>query len=391
MTTASAPGPVKTRLVYYIAGFDTRSARSYHQLYSTEAELQQPVNRCEYKVSEAEPSGPRGTSWTIRARDGEHEIETRYTFLQWNDIVHEHWPRSTTRVALSVPAFYLRFAANGGIARTWQLSRAFFWMLMLPLFYTLATLLAASLAAYGAANLASRWVPASWPEPWTWIAAGLAAAALVVKGGLLVSEQQRVFWLMRAWTFLLIWGRENPEPWQQRWEEFARKIEDELQANPADEVLIVGHSAGAMAAIAVAERWLALGGQRPDKVKLVTLGNATPMLSIIPEAGWFREQIATVGASNMPWIDYTAPTDALCYALVDSFTSCGLPSPNRRSYRVKSARFDKMFKPENFAKIRHDYFRVHFQYLMATCNEVDNDFFRLTAGPKHLVVEAPAP
>jgi len=49
-----------------------------------------------------------------------------------------------------------------------------------------------------------------------------------------------------------------------------------------------------------------------------------------------------------------------------------------------------MFKPENYAKVRRDYFRIHFQYLMSTWQPVENDYFLLTAGPRPLVVDASA-
>ena len=293
-------------------------------------------------------------------------------------------------MAASVPAFYWAFARNGGIAKTWRLSRGFGWMLILPLLFTSVGIAAAAAAAMGAAALTAMWASAGTAAA---VLAGVAAGALVSLGALVVTERSRVYWLMRAWKFLLYWGRQESDPLQPRWDEFAQKIEADLQQEPVDEVLIVGHSAGAMVAIAVAERWLALprqGRPRSDKVKLVTLGNATPILSIIPEAAWFRRQIAAVGAADLPWIDYTAPTDPLCYALVDPFTSCGLPSPARRTYRVKSARFDRMFRPEDYALVRRDYFRIHFQYLMSTWQPVENDYFRLTAGPWPLVVDASA-
>ena len=391
MNTPS-PSPVRRRLVYYLAGFDTRSARFYHQLYKTEAALQQPVNGCEYEVGDPVPDGPHCATWTVRARCGGSSVETRYSFLHWNDIVREHWPASSARVASRLPAFYWTYWRNGGVGKTWRLCRAFGWMLMLPLLFVLAGLLVAGLAALGAAALAMRWAPGgSLGTTATWLAAGIAGA-LVFQGALVATERSRVFWLMRAWTFMLHWGQKS-DPLQARWDEFAQKIESDLLTEPVDEVLIIGHSAGAMSAIAVAERWLALardGRMPPDKVKLVTIGNATPLLGVIPEAEWFRRQIAAVGASDMPWIDYTAPSDPLCYALVNPFVACGLPSPERKTYRVKSARFDKMFRPEDYAQVRRDYFRIHFQYLMSTWQPVENDYFSLTAGPWPLVVDSSA-
>lgn len=378
---------VTRRRVYYLAGFDTRGPRFYHQLYRTESERQQAINGCRYTVGDLQPGAAHSSHFTVHTEWAGGEVDTRYTFLQWNDIIRAHWPASTLRVAASIPAFYLHYGRSGGLRRTRELARPFYLMMMLPLWYVLAGGLLGLLAGLGAAWLAQ----AQGLGPAAAAACGLAAFALLLAGTLVACERQRVFWLMRAWTFMIDWAR-HPGPTRERWESFAAQIDAELATEPADEVLIVGHSAGAMAAISVADRWLAranVAGPRPTHVKLMTVGNATPLLGVIPEADWFRAQIAAVGASEMTWMEYTAPADPLCYALVDPFVGCGLAPVKRPGYRIKSARFDRMFDPADYRKIRRDFFKIHFQYLVATCRAVDNDYFSLTAGPRRLPIDAP--
>lgn len=387
MTTSPASEApfVTRRQVYYLAGFDTRGPRFYHQLYKSEAARQQQINGCNYDVGELFPSGPHSSSCVVQTRSANASVHTTYTFLQWNDIIRDHWPASTTLVAARMPAFYWHYGLTGCLAKTRRLSRPFFWMILLPLLYASAGLLAAALA-----GLAAAWLASHWTAGLIAAVAGTAVTVALTIATLFACEHLRVFWLMRAWTFMVEWAR-HPAPLQQRFGEFARQIEAELQAEPADEVLIIGHSAGSMAAISVAESWLALGvdgAPRPSKVKLMLIGSATPLLGVIPEAGWFRAQVAAVGASNMPWIDYTAPADPLCYALVNPFTALGLTAPTRSNFKIKSARFDKMFDAAEYRKIRFDFFRIHFQYLVATARSVENDYFTLTAGPHPLVVDA---
>jgi hypothetical protein len=87
-------------------------------------------------------------------------------------------------------------------------------------------------------------------------------------------------------------------------------------------------------------------------------------------------------------MEITAPSDPLCYALVNPFSACGLATPTRSSFQLKSARFDKMFDPPEYALLRKDFFRIHFQYLMATRHPVENDYFSLTAGTRPLIVRS---
>ena len=210
---------------------------------------------------------------------------------------------------------------------------------------------------------------------------------------LVQAERIKLFWLARIHLFMHEWGRTAPPDLARRWEQLAAIIQQDLVADaaagtPADEVLVVGHSVGAAVAVAVVERWLALQGGSPVAVpvKLLTLGQVIPMVGRMPEAGEYRRQLAVVRDASLPWLDMTAPADLLCYALMDPFIASGIATTTRAGYRMKSARFDRMFDPGTYIQLRRDFFRVHFQYLMATQRPVDNDFFGLACGPRPLEV-----
>lgn len=384
---------VARRRVYYISGFDPRGARFYHQLCQSEAAQQQAVNGCRYEVSGRRNDGKLAAQWTVHTHADGQTTETRHVFLRWDDLIRDHWPTSRTRVMARLPAFYWHFLTGGVLRRTWGCgARPIFWIFLAPLLYALLALLVAGVAA-GVSGVVLRL--ANLPVWMATAAAALAAAALL-RGALTRADDARLFWLSRIHLFMLDWGRTGPEPFAQRWAAFAARIQDDLAADTEDsrpdEVLIVGHSVGAVAAVAVAERWLALqpAGHAPAvPVKLLTLGQVIPMLGLIPQARWFRDQLSVVSACALPWLDMTAPADPLCYALVDPAAACGLAPVTRSDYRLRSARFDRMFAPADYAQLRRDVFRIHFQYLMATRKPVDNDFFHLTCGTRPLAVHRP--
>lgn len=377
--------PVRRRRVYYFAGFDTRGARSYHALYRDEAARQQACGDRRYAVGPAEAAGEALTDWQIEALHGGQATRTHYRFMAWNDLLRAYWPERLGPVLASMPAFYLRFAACGALGRTRRLAAPFFWMILLPLLHSLAALLLGGLAAVA---LGLAW-PAGWGPPGLGLILSVLLGLAVLAGLLHLGERGRVFWLMRAWRFLWDWSGRRIPALEQRLDAFAARIEQDLQQPvadeaPADEVLLVGHSAGALAAVSVAARWLAgrTSGPAPQ-VKLLTLGPVHPFLGMIPQAGWYREQLAQVAASGMSWLDLSAPGDPLCYALVDPLAACGLP-PAPPNLRLKSARFDRMLAPERYARLRRDIFRIHFQYLMASERPVEHDYFQLSAGPQRL-------
>jgi hypothetical protein len=396
MTKPALQPPVRRRRVYYISGFDPRGARFYHQLYRTEAELQQAINGASYQVGRREKTGEYTAAWDIVSRsDGDAaETETRYSFLGWDDLIRANWPATTAAVVGAIPGFYWGYTADGGVRATWRCIPHGIWSLLSPLIWLSASLLLALLVFVGGLALAAQFAGSS-----AWLAgfSGVLLAFGVLKAALSVAEKVRLPWLMRILLFVRHWGRQRPAALDARWVEFAAGIHadlsaDAVQGQPADEVLIVGHSVGALGAIAVVDAFLQQKPALPfDRIRMLTFGNITPMLGFVPEAGWFREQVARVGASAIAWKDYSAPSDPLCYALVDPFQVCGLAAPGGAGFEVRSARFDLMFPAQHFKTLRRDAFRIHFQYLMSTQLPVGNDFFSLTAGPAALVVRPAEP
>ena len=67
----------------------------------------------------------------------------------------------------------------------------------------------------------------------------------------------------------------------------------------ADEVLVVGHSTGAQAAVSLLARALKLEadpGRHGSQVSLLTLGGSIPMLAWWPQSQWFRDEL-----ERQPW------------------------------------------------------------------------------------------
>jgi hypothetical protein len=149
-----------------------------------------------------------------------------------------------------------------------------------------------------------------------------------------------------------------------------------------------------MLAVSVMARALAkqpslLGRRAP--VALLTLGQCIPVLSYQPEAEDFRGELARLRqASDLVWIDFTAPPDGCCFALMDPTEVCldgqsGAREPSLGGPKRLSPRFAKSFSPQLYRLIRRDKYRCHFQYLMATELPAAFDYFSVTAGPLTLM------
>lgn len=377
---------IRKRQVYYLSGFDARGVRFYHPLYKDQAALQDRINGSTLKVGDAHPTGEHAITWDIQADHGGQRTDTRYTFLRWDDLVREHWPASKSYVARHVLSFYVRYFLCGGVARSWRCSRRYVASMLAPLAYGLIAVLLACLAGWGMATILAGRVQAG-PTLWTWLA-GVSTTCAVGWAALWWAERSRLLWLSRAWIFIHRWGQREEVALSARWQALAQHIAADQAAANADEIVLIGHSAGTMAVVSVLSELLVLpkGQALVPKLRLMTLGHVVPMLAFFPRAQAFRAHVAAVARSTVPWLDFTAPSDPLCMALANPLIGSVDPlvASNIAPVVVRSARFDRMFDAAKHQRLRKDAFLIHFRYLMATDLPVTNDYFSLTAGPKPL-------
>jgi hypothetical protein len=109
----------------------------------------------------------------------------------------------------------------------------------------------------------------------------------------------------------------------------------------------------------------------------------------MPGAASFREELRSLANDpRIPWTDFTAPPDPLCFFQVHPIQASGIPCSTPERPRQVSVRVFPMFTAATYSRIRRNKLRIHFQYLMASELPSDYDYFRLTAGPGSLADHA---
>lgn len=394
-TPARDAGRVRRRLVLYLSGFDPQGPGHYHGLYAEQAALQARVTGDRIQVGPRQRAGANA-AWDVLCQpaDGGSAVETRYEFLRWDDIVRQHWPRGQARLLALTLATTGRMLRNGSLWRILQTS----WPAFIALAAPAGLILGAALGLVMVVAAALRLAEASSPL------VGLAAMAALL--GILVALARRaqakvqMAWLMRSASVILQQARGGLPALDQRLDAFAAQLVAKASSDEADELLVVGHSSGAMLAVSVMARALALAPtllERRTSVALLTLGQCIPVLSYQPEAAGFRGELATLRAARrLGWIDMTAPPDGCCFALMDPTEVCldgqGDESRTEGGPKRLSPRFAQSFSAERYRVIRRDKYRCHFQYLMATELPASFDYFSVTAGPLRLADRfAPSP
>lgn len=383
-SSGSAAGRrVRRRHVLYLSGFDPQGPGHYHALYAEQAALQAAVSG--YRIAVGARQRLAGNAcWDIRWEGVNGEVvETRYEFMRWDDIVRQHWPRGQLRLLAVTLSTTAKLVTNGSLWRILQTSWPAFLALSLP-----ATLLAGVCAAtLGLLGLGA-WIGARWGW-WLGVLLIVAGAWPLRASAQRAQDKVQMAWLMRSASVVLRQARGDMPTLEQRLDAFADRLRDLVGTPDIDEVLVIGHSSGAMLAVSVVARALRTDPrllERPAALSVLTLGECIPLLSYQPDARAFRDELSVLRRTEgLSWIDVTAPPDGCCFALVDptEVVEDGWPASARTSAGPKrvSPRFAQCFPPQRYRDVRRDKYRCHFQYLMAVELPGTYDFFSLSAGP----------
>lgn len=370
------PAPVRRRHVFYISGFDPRGPSHYHALYRDEAARQSGVSGMHIEAGLRHNAGTGSASWTVDAAEQGDKVETHYEFLRWDDIAREHWIRSGPRMVWTTLRTTSGALVNGALWRMFKLSWPPAAALVSPGLLLLLALPAAALLA-AAARSAAGWKLA--------VAAGVCAVAALAGGA--IWRRWHMGWLMGSHAFTASQSERWSAGLAQRLDAWSGAIAAAAQDPANDEVLVVAHSSGTILGVSALSRAL----QKLDapaachgSLSFLTLGQCLPMLSTRPEAQWFRDELKHVAhCGALAWIDFSAPPDGCCFALVSPL-SPQAGGQAGEGPKLLSPRFAAMFAPADYAAVRKDRFRLHFQYIMSAPIADAYDYFAITAGSRTL-------
>ncbi|WP_232632020.1 alpha/beta hydrolase [Methylobacterium sp. Leaf118] len=415
------PGSVTRRHVFYVPGYDPEARSRYRLLFVREltryakvfGQSKRVIGRAEMRTlatapalpDAAEPTADREAlvqDWQVAAHPETEGAETRYEVLLWDDIVGRDFARSKFASAALLLVGTAHAVAVGKLVTFYRLHWKYGNVILYPFVMLLLLAAAAALVAWGVqAALAGGVFGLTLPMP-ARIGAGLIAALAVVKA--VEAGLNRIFFwqLLNDWVFNWQHGQGWRRDYERRLDAFADHVlarlhameQGQPDAPPPDEILIVGHSSGALTAVEIAARVIArnarigLGPEGPN-LGLVTLGSGLPLVALQPRARRLRAEIASlVTCRRIVWVDYGAPQDWMNFPGFNPIRELDLPLPPGAvvtNPTIRSARFRDIISPETYTRVRFRPFRMHFQFLMANDRPGDYDFFDMTLGPRRLL------
>jgi hypothetical protein len=391
---------VARRRVFYIPGYDPYPPRRYRELYRTESRKQALISgfRIEQKSDRSE------TGWQVRAEIEGAKVQTKIDVLVWHDLVQNSMQAGIAGTYAAMVRTAWIYLSTGTLRRLSWLAKGPVLAALYPVAILLLQLALAAFAASALGRLAGYIVVQAIAG-----ALGVFGFAPATDSGVLALIGALVFWAVFLPTAYLVlrWFKSHddktfayylmqdyaytasrrgayPDEIEARLIEFRHRVEAAMR-DDVDEVLIVGHSSGAQLAVSLMADLVRANRfhDGSQALSLLTLGQVIPMVSFLPEAQRLRRDLRLLSMSDqITWLDVSAPGDGCSFALSEPVAVSGVaPETGQKWPIVISAAFSKTLKPETFAKLRHRYFRLHFQYLCAFDRPGDYDYFRITAGP----------
>jgi pimeloyl-ACP methyl ester carboxylesterase len=385
---------VQHRHVIYIQGYDPRGLAQYYRMFRTELRKFSRLYQVAATISRPKvASDDEIASWSIDTKADDWQTHTTYDFLRFEDFIQQDLASPIWRTVCHSVWIYWRLVLSGTIARFGKANWRFATFITYPhLLLLLQAACAAGIAFVFEKGLNTLGIPDLFS-----IAAALAIF-IALLGAMLKYTENSTYVLYLLSDTIWTWEfsrRERPE-WDQRIDRFAQHLVDVVRSTDADEVVIVGHSSGSFLSTEMLARALKLDpalGRLGPRIVLLTLGGNFPIVGYHAVSAPFREQLRMLAVErSIDWIDCQARKDVMNFYQFDPIASHGIDvGAARRNPRIVAVRFRDIIRPEQYKKFRWQFFRVHFQFVMANERPDAYDFFMIVCGPVPLSERMAAP
>jgi hypothetical protein len=358
---------IRKRRVFHVPGYDPALPAAVKRRFMRELKRFEETWSAKASVSESADD----QSWRINASGPNWNVETQYRLVAWDDVIAAAGRKPMwTRIPQGLLAF-LDFAANAlpRYARAnWRY--AGFFLYPFVAFAALATLavyigrFAANASGYALIG----------------VAAALATFALLWQW-----PGRRIFLhlLFDDWIFSRGYLRHGDPEINAKLDRVARELVEAAHHADTDEIVVVGHSLGAVLAIDLLDRALKLEpalAQKGARIILISVGSSILKVGLHSAAAPFRaaaERVAS--APGIFWGDYQAISDIMNFYKRDPLTVMGLPT--RDVPLVRMVRIRHMLDPAVYKRIRYRPLRMHLQFVSGNNLRNAYDYFMLVCGP----------
>jgi hypothetical protein len=370
--------PIKKRDVIFVCGYEISRPEGHHRRFAKELPLFEAAWNVKTDLSPPSVDEHNHTAlWKLRTKGPNWQVETDYRMFWWGDLIAPDFELSNLRRFYVGLLALLDFVFSGALIAYFRTNWRYAFFFLYP--YVLM-----ALVGFAGFYLTRRAIGGVVP---------LADLLAVIVGfacafGLLLLPPKPFYvgYLLNDWHFAHDLVHRRRVALDQRFDGFARELVELARNSTADEIVIVGHSLGAVQAIDVVSRAKRLDpefGKGAVPLRIMTIGSSLLKIGLHPKAAELRAAVEAVsGDPNIYWVEFQAMTDIVNFYKSDPVTDLGLPPA--KNPVVQIVRIKHMLKPETYNGLKRDFFRVHRQFVMGNEQRYFYDYYMVCCGPVSL-------
>jgi pimeloyl-ACP methyl ester carboxylesterase len=376
MTSACSAAVIKRRCVFYIIGYEPLlPARVYQRFVRNLAVFRRTWNAAAHVLPLM--SNPEGDArWSVESGGPNWQVQSEIILLDWSDCVTDFAKLTWRQMALGfIALFNFLYAGSGSgyLRANWRyLLFCFYPIFLIGVFGIVGFLVASFIVPSGV----------HWRSVLL-LLLGLSCVALLLR---CLGRKLHFNYALLYWIFALDIVRQSRPDFEAKLDGLANAFVARLRATRADEVIIFGHSLGAVIMMQVVARALQKDVQlacHAGGLNLVSAGSSLLKIGLHPSAGHFRLAVSRVIAEPaIFWVEYQALIDILSFYKTNPVLKMGLPACGKPT--VKIIRIRNMLSDSTYRRIRWNYLRVHHQFTSGNERRYFYDFFMICCGPMPL-------
>ena len=341
--------PIKRRLVLNFPGFETIEgarllerldycARKTGEIWGFETS-QEFIDARDHIICAKQTSN--GKTW---------RVETDLRQFEWHDIIGRYERGFPWRFVYNFWR-YLAFFTDGTVVKYLFASNRYGAYSLFPLIFMLG---------FFAMGMAVAWLLLP-----VWPLRLLLAFAIMLLLARWVGARYYLNKTVGNWGFGRDLVLERSAQTQARIKGFASRLAAEIANADQDEIVILGHSFGAVLALGALYEALKLSPNVLDNKRLVFIaaGNSIPKIALAPKARYWREAMERVGqVKGLLWHEIQTKEDIVCFYKTDPFGLFGI-KPTCQVV-IDRVRFEEGMSRDYHKQMSRSAYRIHRQYVL---------------------------
>ncbi len=294
------------------------------------------------------------------------EASVRYVQFSWQDIISRYEDSAYPKSFFENFPKFLSFFWDGSVGRYFKASKRYWGFTIYPLLY----LIVAGIAAWFLGSIAATYLSLGWI--WSLPIAFL----LFFIFGKYPGDWIYVNLSINDWGFARDMCNQSNQEIEKRYEDFADCILEEIQNSSHDEILVVGHSFGAVWAVTA----LAKAFEKKPKliknknVTFLALGSSLLKIALVPEAKFLRNYIRDITSQkSIFWHEIQTKTDFISFYKADPLEQLGITDP-ACGFQIHRVNFSRALDKVRLRKMRKSMYLAHRQYILYADKRVAFDF-----------------